>query len=611
MGDAGRSRPDDPDGPRGRGAAGLVPPNLRGQGRTIAVLAGAGAAVLAASWFLVFCRHGDEAPAAGVPSSAKKAVAFVDVAAELGLERVLAAGSAEKLFILENVGSGAAFLDFDGDGLVDIFLSNGGWIRDQKLLPGPGIALYRQLSGGRFEDVTEKAGLHYTGWGTGVAVGDIDNDGDPDIFLGTLDHPLLWRNEGNGRFSDQTQEAGLDIPGYATSSVFLDYDRDGDLDLYVTRYVEFDFAHLPNGGNPCMENDIPISCGPTMHPPVSNLLFRNRGDGRFENVTEASGMGNQVGPYGLGCAAGDLDDDGWPDIYVSNDTTANFLWHNLRNGTFEEIGVEAGCALGENAQGQSGMGVDLGDADGDGRLEIFVANYSEEYNAYYRNLGGMSFADKTYASGITEGCFLTMGWGSKFIDFDQDGALDLFVVNGHVHPRAGELKSSLSYEQPILFYQGDGNGRFLRVDASMGPDVNRPRAHRAAPVADLDGDGDLDILITVLDARPVLLRNQLDPKGGSLIIRLRGTASNREGIGARVDLTAGGRVQMRQMTRGGGYLSSSDAITHFGLGSLPRAGAVRISWPSGKVDNLGPLDARTTYTIEEGGRIVQKVPHRR
>jgi enediyne biosynthesis protein E4 len=535
---------------------------------------------------------------------------FVDVASEVGLDRPLAAGSPEKLFIFENVGSGAGILDFDGDGLLDIFLANAGLLRDGKILPGPGVSLYRQLPTGRFEEVAEETGIHFTGWGTGVAVGDIEGDGDPDIFLGTLDHPLLFRNDSGMRFAECAREAGIDLPGYSTSAVFLDYDRDGELDLYVARYVEFDIAHPPNGGQPCLENGIPISCGPTMHKPIPHLLWRNAGGGKFENATEKAGMGHQEGPYGLGVAAGDLDGDGWPDIYVANDTTANYLWHNKRDGTFEEIGLEAGCALGENAQGQSGMGVDLGDVDGDGRLDIFVANYAEEYNAFYQNLGNNSFADRTYASGLNEGCFLTLGWGAKFIDYDQDGALDLFVVNGHVQVRAGEMNPALAYEEPILFYRGDGAGKFQRVDQSLGPDVNRPRSHRAAAVADIDGDGDLDILITVLDGPPVLLVNQVGQRSGSIVIRLRGVRSNREGIGARIELQAGGRTQVREVTRGGGYLSASDAIAHFGLGAAPRADAVRIKWPSGQVDELGALAAGFRYLIEEGGKVLSSKEHR-
>ena len=549
-----------------------------------------------------------DSPLRPAPSSGG---AFVDLAPALGLDRVLAAGSPEKLFIFENVGSGAGILDFDGDGLLDIFLANAGILRDRRLLPGPGASLHRQLPAGRFEEVAERSGIHFTGWGTGVAVGDIEGDGDPDIFLGTLDHPLLYRNGPDHRFVECAGEAGIDLPGYSTSAVFLDYDRDGELDLYVARYVEFDLAHPPNDGQPCLENGIPISCGPTMHKPVPHLLWRNTGGGKFENATEKAGMGHQVGPYGLGVAAGDLDDDGWPDIYVANDTTANYLWRNKGDGTFEEIGLEAGCALGENAQGQSGMGVDLGDVDGDGRLDIFVANYSEEYNAFYQNLGRDSFADRTYASGLNEGCFLTLGWGAKFIDYDQDGALDLIVVNGHVQVRAREMNAALAYEEPILVYRGDGAGKFQRVDGQLGPDVVRPRAHRAVAVADIDGDCDLDILITVLDGPPVLLVNQVGQRNGSIVIRLRGTRSNREGIGARIELEAAGKTQIREVSRGGGYLSASDAIAHFGLGAAPRAESVRIRWPSGQADALGALDAGFTYLIEEGGKILSSRKHLR
>ncbi len=543
------------------------------------------------------------------PDQQKSGYAFINVAPSLGIDRTLAAGSPEKFYILENVGSGAGILDYDGDGLLDLFLANAGWIRDGKLQPGPGIALYRQLPGFRFEEVSSEAGLQFTGWGTGVAVGDIENDGDLDIFLGTLDQPLLFRNEGCGKFTECARISGLDAPGYTTSAVFLDYDRDGDLDLYVARYVEFDFDNLPNQGRPCIKNDVLISCGPTLHVPVPHLLFNNKGGGKFEDVTHQAGLADQYGPYGLGVASGDLDNDGWPDIYVTNDTTANFLWHNRGDGTFEEIGIESGCSLGENAQGQSGMGVDIADADGDGRMEIFVANYSEEYNAYYVNLGENSFADRTYASSLNKGCFLTMGWGSKFIDYDHDRALDLFVVNGHVMPQANQFNPSLQYEQPILFYRGDGSGNFHRIDQELGPDITQPRAHRATPVCDIDGDGDLDILVTVLDEPPLLLLNQVGQERRSLILRLRGSRSNREGIGARIELRSGGKTHIREITRGGGYLSASDAIAHFGMGDLARADSIRIIWPSGTVDHLGPLAAGVTYLVQEGGIILSREEH--
>ena len=585
-----------------------VPPGRAApRARRGAALAAAGTAALGLMvWAFLPRGARDSGGMTGQGTVLQQKGGFVDVAAERGIDRTLASGSPEKLFIAENVGSGAAIFDYDGDGSPDIFLANAGYLREGKLLPGPGSALYRQLPSGRFEETAARAGLLYDGWGTGVAVGDIDNDADPDLFLGTLDASRLYRNGGDGTFAECARAVGLWVSGFATSAAFLDYDRDGELDLYVARYLRFDFADPPNRGRPCLENGVPISCGPTLHEPLPHLLFRNRGGGRFEDVTAPAGMGKQDGPYGLGVAAGDLDGDGWTDIYAANDTTANFLWHNEGNGTFREIGIEAGCALGENAQDQSGMGVDLGDADGDGRPEIFVANYSEERNSYYRNLGGNSFDDRSSSSGLEEGSFLTLGWGTKFIDYDQDGALDLFVVNGHVHPRAHDLNPALSYQEPILFYRGDGAGRFRLAGAELGPDAARPRAHRGAAVGDLDGDGGLDLLVTVIDSRPVLLLNRIADRGRSLIVRLRGVKSNREGIGARLELRAGGKSQVREITRSGSYLSSSDAVAHFGLGTFPRAEGLRIAWPSGQVDTLGPLPAGATYLIEEGGKVLSR-----
>lgn len=532
--------------------------------------------------------------------------AIADVARERGIVRPNACGSPGLLWIFENIGSGAGFFDYDGDGLLDVFVNNAGTTeilpgppKRVRLIEGPGTSLYRQRPDGTFEDATERAGVRFRGWGTGVAVGDVENDGDLDLFVGAYGTNRFYRNRGDGTFRDATREAGLDRPGYATSAVFVDFDRDGFLDLYVVNYVVFDLDDPPNRGEPCLQNGVIISCGPTMHSPMADVLYRNRGDGTFEDVTRKAGMSEQRGAYGLGVAAGDLDGDGWPDIYVTNDTQANFLWRSRGDGTFEEIGIFSGAALSDSAQGQSGMGVDLGDVDEDGWLDIQVSNYSEESNAYYRNLGDGTFSDESSRSGIARHTFMYLLWGTKLFDLDHDGSLDLMLVGGHVHPRAAELAPNLTFEQRTIVFRGDGKGRFQDVTASLGSVLLVRRNHRGLAAGDFDRDGDLDMLVTQLDGPPLLLENRVPKRGSSIEIVLEGSKSNREGIGARIDLVAGGRKLVREVTRGGSYLSANDAAAHFGLGDAREAASAQVRWPSGTLTRLGPLEAGKRYLVRE------------
>jgi hypothetical protein len=530
---------------------------------------------------------------------------FADKAPSAGIVRPNACGSPGLMYIFENIGSGAALFDFDRDGRLDAFINNAGTTAVEesrpkkiRLIPGPGTSLYRQLPNGKFEDVTEKAGVRFDGWGTGAAVGDVDNDGDLDLFVGAYGRSRFFLNKGDGTFADATSAARLDRPGYATSACFVDYDRDGLLDLYVVNYVVFDLDHPPNEGEPCSQHGVMISCGPTMHDPMNDVLYHNRGNGVFEDVTARAGMSHQPGAYGLGVAAGDLDRDGWPDIYVTNDTQANFLWHNKEDGTFEETGLYSGAALSESAQGQSGMGVDLGDFNGDGWLDIQVSNYSEEPSAYYENLGDGTFADKSAPSGIAMATFMQLVWGTKALDYDQDGDLDFVIVGGHVHPLAADLAPGLSFEQRILVFEGDGKGDFKEVGAAMGEPINVRRNHRGLAAGDVDGDGDLDLFVTLLDGPPLLLMNDT-AKGNSIAFVLEGSRSNREGIGARVELLVGGKKQVREVTRGGSYLSSSDAPAHFGVGPAGKVDEGEIRWPSRAVTKLKDLPAGRLYLVRE------------
>lgn len=505
---------------------------------------------------------------------------LVDVGGERGLDRVLRSGGAEKLLILENVGTGCALLDADGDGRLDIFLANAGTIAGGKTLPGPGSAFYRQTAAGTFEDRTQVSGLSFRGWGTGVAAGDVDNDGDPDLFLACYGRNRMYINGGDGTFEEASESMGLRERDFSTSAVFLDYDADGFLDLYVVNYVRLDLTAPVNDGEPCLQRGIATACGPSFYEPEPDRLYRSARGRQFRDVTAAAGMSAQPGGYGLGVAPADFDGDGWTDLYVANDSTANYLWRNLGNGTFEEVALMVGTALSETGQGQAGMGVDAGDADGDGHPDLFVTNYAEEYFAYYRNLGGGYFEDASHRAGLARETYMSLGWGTRWADFDNDGDLDLLVANGHVYPQAPRLNSATAYLQPCLLYRNDGTGRFTEVGAKAGKDVREPRAHRSLAVGDLDGDGDLDALLSVQDGRAVLLENRVRSSASWLRLRLRGTRSNREGIGARVELSAGGKRQTREVTRGGGYLGSHDARLHFGLGSAKRVEELIVRWPS-------------------------------
>ncbi|MBI4583770.1 MAG: CRTAC1 family protein [Planctomycetes bacterium] len=533
------------------------------------------------------------------------AAAFEDRAAALGLIHPNVSGAPERLFIFENLGSGGAFFDYNGDDRLDLIVNNAGASRlaedgppRVELLPGPGPHLYEQRADGRFEEVTARAGIDFKGWGTGVAVGDLDNDGDLDLFLCAFGANQLYVNDGDGAFTNRSRAAGVDHAGMSSSAVFFDYDRDGLLDLYVAGYVHFDLDRPPNGGRPCLEHGVPISCGPAMHSPAGDRLYHNRGGGAFEEVTRQAGIAGAPPAYGLGVASGDLDRNGWPDLYVANDTMANYLWLNQGDGTFQEAALFSGAALSASGQGQAGMGVDLADANGDGWLDIHVTNYSEEPNAYYQSLGEGSFGDLSSGSGMAGPSFLYLGWGTKFFDYDQDGALDLVVANGHVHPRAAELGTGLTFEQRLLVFHG-GGGHFEEVGEKLGGPIMTPRNHRGLAAGDFDRDGDVDLLLTRLDGPPLLLENRCPGPGNWIAFKLAGRQSNREGIGARIEVEAGGKRQWREMTRGGSYLSSSDAVAHFGLGASRRAGRVTITWPSGAVTRLEELEAGRRYTIEE------------
>lgn len=549
-------------------------------------------------------------PAGGpAPSSAPAPILFADRASAAGLSFVTTYGDpGTSTYILETTGAGAAFLDFDGDGRLDVYLVNGRTLRG--VGEPPRSALLKNNGDGTFSDVTVRAGVGRSGWGQGVAVGDVDNDGAVDLYLTFFGENVLYRNSGDGTFSDVTARAGVAAGGWSTSAAFADYDKDGDLDLYVARYVDFDLerAPLPGSQPNCRYAGLPVMCGPRGLPGKRDLLYRNNGDLTFGEVTRAAGELDREAYRGLGVVFGDYDDDGWPDLLVANDAHPNLLFHNEGNGTFTEVAFDAGVAFDEDGRERAGMGVDLGDYDNDGRLDAVITNFQGEPNALYRNLGHGLFQETTWSAGLGAPTLRYLGWGTRFVDLDNDGWSDLVFVNGHVYPEVDRHGLEESFAQRTLVFHNSGDGRFADVSAGAGPALALRRAGRGAAFGDYDDDGRVDVLITGLNERPTLLHNETAPAGHWLSVALRGRRSNRDGIGARITLDTGSQRQVREVHTDGSYLSQSDRRAHFGLGQALAAPSLEVRWPSGVVDRLSNVPADRRLWIEEGRGLVRSDP---
>ncbi len=550
-------------------------------------------------------------PAAG---PAGPAFRFVDIAREGGIEVVQVGGGADVDFIVESLGAGAGWLDYDGDGDPDLYLAQGATLDapDQ----GPPDRLYRNDGDGggtgaiRFTDVTAAAGLGDTRWSFGVAVADYDGDGDPDLYLTNWGPNRLYRNNGDGTFTDVAEAAGVADPRYGASAAWSDVDRDGDLDLYVANYVEFAVGRYPARGEPlartefgCTWRAIEVFCGPRNLEPAPDVFFRNEGDPdgdgipRFVEATREAGLA--VAPYfSLGVLFFDGDDDGDDDVYVANDSVQNYYFENRGDGTFDESSLVSGLAFNEEGHEQAGMGVASGDFDGDGRLDVAVTNFSHDHDTLYRNEGGGLFTDVSYPSGLATASFLTLGWGVVFLDADHDGREDLFVAHGHVYPQVDGRRLGTSFRQRNALFRNVGGVTLEDVAATAGPGLQAIDSSRAAALADLDGDGDLDLAVTNLNAAPYLLRNEGAP-GNWLAVRVRGAGANRDAIGARVTLVAGGRTQVREVRRNGSFLASHEPLAHFGLGTAARVERLEIRWPSGRTQALRDVAANRRVEVEE------------
>jgi hypothetical protein len=537
-----------------------------------------------------------------VPRAADTVVRLIDVAAQAGVTLLNICGGPAKDYIIDEVGSGAAWVDYDNDGNLDLLIVNGS-TRDRAKAGGdPLVALYRNDGTGHFTDVTARAGLARRGWGMGVCVADYNNDGNDDLYVtSAVGGNALYRNNGNGTFTDVTREAGVADTGWSTGCAFGDYDRDGNVDLYVAHYVKFDERTIAKRGETagCKFMTVDVSCGPKGLKGEPDVLFHNNGRGGFVDATKSAGI-NDPGYYGFGVLFTDLDDDGWPDIFVANDSTPNFLFHNNRNGTFSETGLIAGVALSGDGREQSGMGVDAGDYNRDGHFGLVVTHFSHDYTTVYENSGRGFFTDASYTTGVAVGAGRYLGWGVGFVDFANSGLLDLFVSNGHIYPEVDTHGLGTRYRQRKQLFRNLGNRRFQEVTDESGGGLLLEKSSRGAAFGDYDNDGDIDVLVVNLDDRPTLLRN--DTAGGNhwVTLQLVGTKSNRDGIGARVRVTANGRPQTTEIRAGGSYLSSNDRRAHFGLGAANRVQQVQIQWPSGLVESANDLAADHFYVAREG-----------
>ena len=573
---------------------------------------------------------GPPSPVTGTPLG----VQFVDVAKEAGLNvETIFGGEHRNKYLLETTGCGAAFFDYDQDDWLDIFLVNGwrleGFPKGHEpvsyptakdlALGTPVCHLFKNNRDGTFTDVTIKSGIARSGWGQACCVGDYNNDGWNDLFVSYYGQNALFRNNGNGTFTDVTKEAGLlqDRLRWNSGCTFLDYDKDGLLDLFVGNYIDLDLktTPLPEDAN-CTYKGIVVACGPPGLEGGKNILYHNKGDGTFEDVSQKAGMLGTLGTYALSCGAADLDNTGWPNIYVANDSTSATYYVNQKDGTFKDQAIEAGVAYSPDGKPQAGMGVSIGDYNRDGLLDIVKTNFAGDTDSLYMNLGDGSFDDRTYQAGLGINTRL-LGWGVSFIDIDNDGWLDILVANGHVYPEVDGTQVDASYAERKYLYRNLRQGQFDDVSMIGGSGITTDAKARGFAVGDYDNDGDLDAVVNCVNAVPQLLRCDSTLNRSWVKIRLVGTKSNKTAIGARIKVVAQTGTapptakpgtpltQIEDVKSCNGYFSASDLRIHFGLGEAKKVDLVQISWPSGAVDTLKDLAVNRLYVVEEGGKLLK------
>jgi len=548
------------------------------------------------------------------PQSPDPGVNFLNVARESGLNvKTIFGGEQKNKYLLETTGCGVAFYDYDNDGWLDIFLVNGS--RLEGFPPGaePTSHLFQNNRDGTFTDVTAKAGVAHSGWGQGVCIGDYNNDGWEDLFVTYYGKNVLYHNNGDGTFTDVTQKAGVAGKGtrWNTGCAFVDYDRDGHLDLFVANYIDMDLATAPAPeSGPCLYKGVLVACGPPGLQGGKNILYHNNRDGTFADVSEAAGIFRANGTYGLGVLTADFDNDGWPDIYVANDSTASTLYQNKKNGKFEDVAIEAGCALSPDGKPQAGMGLAAADYDLDGNLDIVKTNFAGDTPSLYHNLGGGNFEDATFTAGLGAHTQL-LGWGCGFFDFDNDGWPDILICNGHVYPEVQQLKTEAGYAQRKLLYRNLRNGHFADMSLQVGPGMSDPAACRGCAFGDFDNDGDIDVVVNTVNDFPQLLRCDSKLANNWIKVRTIGTKSNRSGIGARIACVT--RVpgeskphrQIDEVRSGGSYISQNDLRIHFGLGKAEQVDRLEIRWPSGQVDSINDVKANQLLFVKEGEGVIR------
>ena len=526
-------------------------------------------------------------------------IEFTDVAAQAGITVRNVSGKANKTYIIEAKGGGACFLDFDTDGDLDAYVINGSSFESFPPGKAPRNRLYRNQGDGTFADVTALAGVGDTSWSMGCAAADYDNDGDLDLYVTNYGPNRLYRNQGDGTFADVTALAGVGDERWSTGAAFGDYDLDGHLDLYVANFVQFDPAYRPNSMQYCLWKNVEVFYGPETFDGETDVLYHNEGDGSFREVTRQVGPLGAAAYNGFQCVFADFDNDSRPDIYVADDTTPNLLYRNRGDGTFEDISLSSGVSHSADGGMQAGMGVAVGDFDNDGDLDLFETHFSEDYNTLYRNEGGRFFLDVSYAADLGEESLPFVGWGTGFFDFDNDGDLDLFVANGHVYPVVDNYDLGTSYAQYNLLFENLGNGKFAEVSALSGSGFAVKKVSRGAALGDYDDDGDVDILVLNVDDTPTLLCNDGGNQKRWLKISTIGTKSNRDGIGARIEVTTGSLIQIREVMCGISFLSQSDLRVHFGLGEAEKVDRMEILWPSGVVQEFRDLSVNQWVIVSE------------
>jgi hypothetical protein len=543
----------------------------------------------------------------GKPSGAPFAASFTDVGTQAGLTKpVIYGGVDRKTYIAETIGCGCAFFDYDNDGWMDILMLSGTRLEGDP--PEATNRLYKNNRDGTFTDVTEAAGLRRTGWASGVTVGDFDNDGNEDVFISYRGQNVLYRNNGDGTFADVTERAGFGIAPshWCSGCTWVDYDRDGKLDLFITSYVRFDLAHAlkPGEGPNCNWRGVPVNCGPRGLPPGRNWLFHNNGDGTFTDVTEKSGIAKARAGYGLTAVAADLDNDGWPDIYVACDSTPSLLFRNNHDGTFREEGLERGVALNEDGSEQAGMGVGIGDVGLTGSLDILKTHFSDDTSVLYRNDGAGNFADATNRSGLGVETRFT-GWGAGIVDLDNDGLPDLFLVTGHVYPEIESKVPAYPFRTPRMVFRNLGGGKLEQLIAQGGSGLEAAHSSRGCAFGDFDNDGDVDVLVMNMNEPPSLLRNDVKGGGHWIKVKLIGEQSNRSAIGSRVIAHYGGRKQAQEVLAQASFLSANDPRLHFGLGPADKVD-IEVRWTNGATATYPGLAADALYTIGEKRGIISK-----